>query len=157
MTLQEAEAIVRREGADILASDGMRLTKGFIQHGSTSVYEHCFHVACESLMLASRMRRAVNERAMVRGALLHDYFLYDWHHTPEGHGLHGFTHAKTAWRNARRDFQLGLIEQDVIRKHMFPLNIAPPMHWESLIVCMADKLCAVEEMRAERAAKTIAR
>ena len=151
MTREEAEAIVRREGADILASPGMEKTKSFTQHGGTSVYEHCLGVACESLVLARRMNRAVNVRAMVRGALLHDYFLYDWH--KPGHGLHGFHHAKIAWRNARRDFELGVIEQDVIRRHMFPLNITPPMCWESLIVCLADKVCAVREMHEARSVR----
>jgi len=151
MTRDEAGEIVRREGKDILSSEGMRQAQSFVQHGSTSVYEHCVHVACMSLMIAARMRCAVDARAMVRGALLHDYFLYDWH--GPGHGLHGFTHAKTAWRNARRDFRLGRIEQDVIRKHMFPLNIAPPLCRESLIVCLADKACAVGEMRRARALK----
>ena len=153
MTREEAEAIVRREGEDILESPGMQLTRTFIQHGSTTVYEHCWNVACRSVMLACRLKHAVDVRALVRGALLHDYFLYDWHTPHEGHEMHGFRHAKTAWRNAKRDFALGLIEQDIIRKHMFPLNIAPPIYWESAIVCLADKMCAVEEMMAEHAAK----
>ena len=146
--MEEAEAFVRREGADILASPGMEKTKAFTQHGGTSVFQHCLNVACESLLLARRLKRPVNERAMVRGALLHDYFLYDWHQP--GHGLHGFHHAKAAWRNATRDFELGYIEQDVIRKHMFPLNIAPPACRESLIVCLADKICALRETRGNK-------
>ncbi|MBQ8953964.1 MAG: HD domain-containing protein [Clostridia bacterium] len=131
----------------------MERSKTYMQHGATSVYEHSLHVACESLMLARRMNRPVNVRAMVRGALLHDYFLYDWHTPHDGHSLHGFRHAKTAWRNARRDFSLGFIEQDVIRKHMFPLNVTPPMCCESLIVCLADKVCAVREMRGDQKAR----
>ena len=124
----------------------MRLTKGFIQHGSTSVYEHCFHVACESLMLASRMRRAVNERAMVRGALLHDYFLYDWHHTPEGHGLHGFTHPAVAADNARRYFRANARTCGVIASHMWPLTLRHiPTSREAWLVCAADKYVSLKE------------
>ena len=48
-------------------------------------------------------------------------------------------------KNARRDFQLGEIEQDVIQKHMFPLNLKPPKYKESALVCLADKLSALEE------------
>ena len=143
MTREEAEAIVRREGADILASPGMEKTKSFTQHGGTSVYEHCLNVACESLMLARRVKQSVDERAMVRGALLHDYFLYDWHQP--GHGLHGFRHPAIALKNAARDFRLGDVERDVILRHMFPLNLAPPRYRESLIVCLADKICAARE------------
>ena len=148
MTLEEAEAFVRREGADILASPGMEKTKTFTQHGATSVFEHSLNVACESLILARRMKRQVNERAMVRGALLHDYFLYDWHQP--GHSLHGFRHPEIAWQNAKRDFRLGAIERDVIRKHMFPLNLTPPRCRESLIVCLADKICALREKRGKK-------
>ena len=148
MTREEAEAIVRREGADILASPGMEKTKSFTQHGGTSVYEHCLNVACESLMLARRVKQSVDERAMVRGALLHDYFLYDWHQP--GHGLHGFRHPAIALKNAARDFQLGDIERDVILRHMFPLNPAPPRYRESLIVCLADKICAARETRRKK-------
>ena len=148
MTREEAEAIVRREGADILASPGMEKTKSFTQHGGTSVYEHCLNVACESLMLARRVKQSVDERAMVRGALLHDYFLYDWHQP--GHGLHGFRHPAIALKNAARDFQLGDIEREVILRHMFPLNLAPPRYRESLIVCLADKICAARETRRKK-------
>ena len=48
-------------------------------------------------------------------------------------------------KNARRDFELNEIEQDMIRKHMFPLNPVPPKYRESWILCMADKICASKE------------
>ena len=38
-----------------------------------------------------------------------------------------------------------LIERDIIKKHMFPLNIAFPKYKESLIVCIADKIIALYE------------
>ena len=66
-----------------------------------------------------------------------------------------FFHAERALHNARRDFNLNFIERDIIRKHMFPLNITPPKFRESWIVTWADKLCAAEETtRAVRLAFT---
>lgn len=59
--------------------------------------------------------------------------------------FHGFTHPKTALRNAERDFDLSERECDIISKHMFPLTLVPPMHRESWIVSMADKYCALRE------------
>ena len=50
-----------------------------MQHGSTSVYEHSVNVAYKSLLLAENFRLPVDKQSLVRGALLHDYFLYDWH------------------------------------------------------------------------------
>ena len=44
------------------------------QHGSTSVYQHSINVAYLSLWLAGRLPLRTDRRALVRGALLHDYF-----------------------------------------------------------------------------------
>ena len=66
--------------------------KKAIQHGSTTVYEHSVGVAGASLKLAELFHIKVNEKALVKGALLHDYFLYDWHEKRKGHHFHGFTH-----------------------------------------------------------------
>ena len=55
------------------------------------------------------------------------------------------THAHTALRNASRDFTLNAVERDVIARHMFPLNLTPPRYRESVLVCLADKFCAVTE------------
>lgn len=121
-------------------------TQKFMQHGNVSVYQHCMAVAKMSCWIAAVLRLKVERDALIRGALLHDYFLYDWHKDDNGtHRLHGFTHAKTAWQNAQEDVQLSHVEADIIRRHMFPLTPMPPVTLEGWIVCMADKLCAVRE------------
>ena len=33
----------------------------------------------------------------------------------------------------------------MIRSHMFPLNLTLPRYRESVILCLADKVCAVKE------------
>lgn len=139
------EQMVHKRGADILKSANMQKEKKFLQHGKVSVYTHSVRVAVLSLFLAELLRVKVNEEAMMRGALLHDYFLYDWHEKDDSHRWHGFSHARAALKNAKKDFQLGEIEQDVIQKHMFPLNLKPPKYKESVLVCLADKLSALEE------------
>lgn len=132
-------------GKDILNSEKMNKERHFIQHGNISCYDHSLNVAKKSLIIAGFLLLfiKINERALIRGALLHDYFLYDWHES--GHRLHGFFHAKRALENAESDFELGDIEKNIIKRHMFPLNICPPKYRESWIVCLADKLCAIEE------------
>lgn len=60
-------------------------TKNYIQHGSISVYTHCVNVARMSVKIAKWLPIQVNMDALVIGALLHDYFLYDWH---DGKGRH---------------------------------------------------------------------
>lgn len=145
MEANRIEEKIYKYGADILVSEGMQKEKTFVQHGSITCYDHSLRVAEKSLELAEKCSAYIDERSLVRGALLHDYFLYDWHEKDGGHRLHGFFHAERALHNARRDFNLNFIERDIIRKHMFPLNITPPKFRESWIVTWADKLCAAEE------------
>ena len=60
----------------------MQKEKGYIQHGRFSVYAHSFLVASLCVYIAEKLRLKLDTRSLVRGALLHDYFLYDWH-TPD--------------------------------------------------------------------------
>ena len=131
--------------SDILLSPGMEQSKAFIQHGSTSVYAHSVAVALTCLAIVHTLHMHVDEHALVRGALLHDYFLYDWHEKDASHRLHGFTHPKKALHNARRDFEIGKTEEDMIASHMFPLTGKPPSHKESWVLCLADKVCSAKE------------
>lgn len=117
----------------------------YIQHGDTTVYQHSLAVAYLSYWMVLKYDLKVHLEELIRGALLHDYFLYDWHEKDAGHSLHGFTHPGKALINACEDFNLTDIEKDVIRKHMFPLTLIPPRYRETVIVCMADKICSVYE------------
>lgn len=117
------------------------------QHGTTSVLRHSIQVAAVSLRLARALHLRVDRKALIRGALLHDYFLYDWH-LPSGARppmTHGFTHPKTALNNARADFSLSPREENIIARHMFPLTPVPPACREAWLVCLADKYCALQE------------
>ena len=119
--------------------------RNYIQHGTTTVFAHSIRVARLSLRLAKRLHLKVNDRALLRGALLHDYFLYDWHEKDPTHRLHGLFHAGTALKNAKKDFRLNKIEENIIARHMFPINPIFPRYKEAWIVCLADKYCAAEE------------
>lgn len=121
------------------------MTKEFIQHGTCSVYEHCLRVAGLSCRIAARLPGTADMDSLMRGALLHDYFLYDWHEKDSSHRLHGFFHPGKALENAREDFLLTAREEDIISRHMFPLTPIPPITREAWIVCMADKICSLQE------------
>lgn len=141
----EPESLLLDHGREILASPQMQMEKLFMQHGTVSCFEHSVAVAYTSLRLAESFRIKVDHKSLVRGALLHDYFLYDWHEADKSHRLHGFRHAKKALLNARADFTLNAKEEDIIVKHMFPLNPSPPKYRESVLVILADKWCALCE------------
>lgn len=138
--------IILENGGDIMASPNMQSEKTFMQHRKVNCYDHSLSVAYVSVWLSNRLKLKNDFRSMIRGALLHDYFLYDWHTADKTHKLHGFIHAQIALKNAKRDFTINKIEADIIAKHMFPLNIRLPKYKESVIVNIADKICAVCEI-----------
>ncbi len=121
------------------------LEKNFMQHGTFSVYRHSVSVAILSLTIANTLNLRIDFDSLVRGALLHDYFLYDWHTHKTFPLPHGFTHPFTALKNAEMDFNLTRCEKDIIARHMFPLVPLPPFTMEGWIVCIADKICATYE------------
>ena len=119
--------------------------KEAMQHGSTTIYRHSIHVAYVSLFLMEKWQFPMDEASLVKGALLHDYFLYDWHEKDGGHRLHGFRHPAFALYNASKDFSLNRKEKNIIARHMFPLTVLPPRCLEAWIVCFVDKYCAFSE------------
>lgn len=121
-------------------------TKTFIQHGDRSVYDHCVAAAKMSVRIVDKLHIRVDRHSLIIGALLHDYFLYDWHdNSSKTHSWHGFTHPAAALRNAEEDFDLSKREEDIISHHMFPLVPMPPHSREAWIVCLADKIVASKE------------
>lgn len=118
---------------------------GFTQHGDTSCLAHTIAVVYCALAIARMMHIRVNKRELIRGGILHDYFLYDWHDGERERKIHGFTHPSSALANAEEDFLLSRRERDIIRKHMFPLTVKPPRYREAWLICLADKICACRE------------
>ncbi len=146
MTPSDRKRLIAKHVRELSRDGRMQRSRNFIQHGSTSVYEHSVRVAYYSLSMADFLHLHRDRRELVRGALLHDYFLYDWHEKDKSHNLHGFRHPFTALRNAEADFTLSRRERNIILRHMFPLIPAPPTCLEGWIVCMVDKGCSVYEV-----------
>ena len=130
---------------DIVMNENMNKMKECIQHGDTTCYMHSLMVAYLSLVIAVKFNIICDERSLVRGALLHDYFLYDWHKREESLRFHGFVHPKKALENAMKEYELNDIEKNIIKTHMFPLTIVPPKYIEGMIVSTADKICSIFE------------
>jgi uncharacterized protein len=124
--------------------------KQFIQHGAISVYEHSLAVARASFAIAETFK--LNDKhSLVRAALLHDFFLYDWHVPERMWSLHGWTHPVTAADNARRYFSVTDKEWSLIRTHMWPYTLLhPPRYREGWIICLADKAVSIVETLFQR-------
>lgn len=144
---RELYRLLKENASDILCSANFQETRNYIQHGSIPVHRHCIDVANQSIIISKRLGIPCSQRELIRGALLHDYFLYDWHDKNRGNyqRLHGFYHPGIALRNAEKEYQLSLREKDIIKKHMWPLTVMPPMCREAWIVTTADKYCSLLE------------
>lgn len=129
---------------ELMDDSRLGLMAEFKQHGDTSCLAHTIAVVYCALAIAKKFHININKRELIRGGILHDYFLYDWH---DGNGryIHGFTHPYTALKNADQDYELTARERDIIKKHMFPLTVIPPMYREAWLICIADKICACIE------------
>ena len=58
--------------------------------------------------------------------------------------MHGFVHAREALENSRNTFPdlMNKKVENIILRHMFPLNITLPKYKESWIVSLMDKKCS---------------
>lgn len=141
------EKELQRYAWDILHSENFNSSKNNMQHGVISVRDHSIQVARQSVLISDILGIAHNRRDLVRGALLHDYFLYDWHHIDREnpHRLHGFHHPARALKNAEQEYELTDRQKEIIIKHMWPLTIKPPMCREAWVVTAADKYCSLLE------------
>ena len=135
-------AKARRE----LAQKGeFRTMRRYIQHGSVTTYEHVCGVAAMSLALAGLLHWKVDRDSLLKGALLHDFYLYDWHKQKLGN-LHGFHHPAAACRNAVEQYAINEKTQNIIRAHMWPLTLTVlPQSREAALVGTADKLVSMHE------------
>lgn len=147
MSYLTAEDTVKRLLRDYLTNRHVQEMDTFFQHGSVTTLQHCLNVAVLSYFLCSKLHLKVCVSSLLTGAILHDFYLYDWHDGRfREEGIHGFSHPKVALQNARHYFNLTEKEQNIIASHMFPLTIREiPKSREAVVVCIADKLCAIRE------------
>lgn len=117
----------------------------FIQHGTTTCLEHCVTVTYYSYLFSKHFNLNVDYESLIRGALLHDFFLYDWHIKENHQRFHGFRHPNIALNNAQQHFDLTPIECDIIKHHMWPLTLIPPHSKEAYVVTLMDKWCSLRE------------
>ena len=73
---REEQAYFEECARDILACEQVRSMERYIQHGRVTTLQHSLSVAYYSYWLCRRLRLRVDARSLIRGALLHDFFLY---------------------------------------------------------------------------------
>ena len=120
--------------------------KQYMQHGVISTYEHVERVTRVCFLVNRRWHLGANEFALIQGAYMHDFYLYDWHENDKSHRLHGYHHPKRSCENASIYFQVEEDVRQMILTHMWPLTITRvPRSKEAWILCLADKYVSLAE------------
>lgn len=155
MTQEEramADVEFRKAATTVLAFPDVTRLSQYPHHRGKTRLDHVKEVAHLSFLLGRRL--SLDGDAIIRGALLHDLFFYDW--LREGPRLHGFRHHTIALNNARRITRLSQKEEDIIKKHMWPLTLVPPRYMESLVVSLVDTYCSTRDyLPLNRQGKTV--
>ena len=129
---------------DIRLHEKVKEMNNYMQHSSTSCYNHCLHVAYYTYLICKKFK--LDYFSAARAAMLHDFFLYDWRTGTDHEGAHAFTHPETALSNAIEHFEINEKEADIILNHMWPLTITKmPSCKESFLVSAMDKYCSLKE------------
>ena len=133
-----------RVAGDIYNSAQLQSLEKFEQHFKINRLQHIRSVAYLSFLVSRRL--GLDFKSTARAATMHDLFYYDWREDDLSHKLHGYRHPETALKNAF--YLCGTLnkkEVDIIKKHMWPLTVVPPMCKEAWIVTVADKYCSLME------------
>ena len=137
---------------EMLERPDIQRLKEIPQHKGGTTYAHCVNVANTAWKLAKMGGWDVDIPSLVKGAMLHDYYLYDTETMPWSDYRHSLIHPKLAVKNAEKLFDLNATERNIILSHMWPIPGAPlPRSREAWLICAADKLCAQREMRRNKA------
>ena len=132
---------------EILSHPEFIKRKQYVHHENRSVYAHCLVVSVYSYNIAKKI--GLNYKEVAISGLLHDFYYNDWQLSKEKRAffkLHGFVHAKEALENAKLCFPTMINKkvENAIKRHMFPLNVVPPLYFESWLICVIDKYCSCE-------------
>ncbi len=136
----------------ILNCEEFKKRKLYQHHENDSVYSHSIKVSILAYKIAKFFR--LDSYSVAIGSLLHDFYDEPWQ--IEGNLVerknknilrgHGFIHANQALKNSRIYFPelMNNKVEDIIKKHMFPLNVLPPSYLESWIVTLCDKYVSLD-------------
>lgn len=132
---------------DILKNEEFQKRKQYKHHGNITVYDHCLSVSKKAYIWAKKLNKDYKKAAI--GGLLHDFYFKPWQENTEKKPLlqkHGFVHAKEAVINSYQYFPEYMDKklENIILRHMFPLNITPPKYKESFIVSFIDKKVSMQ-------------
>ena len=129
---------------DIAYHPEFRKLAAYKHHIFCNRYQHCINVAWYTYCMCKEA--GLDYVSATRGALLHDFFLYNYHTEQPVKGRHTCVHPQQALVNARKYFDVNPLMEDCIVHHMWPSDpLAVPQSREAYIVTIADKYSAAAE------------
>lgn len=133
---------------EILESDEFKKRKEYNHHGKITVYDHSLSVSMKAYNYAKK-RKKYDAKSVAIGGLLHDFYYKPWQENIEKKPFfkkHGFVHAKEALENSKQKYPhlMNKKIENIIERHMFPLNKVPPKYKEAWLVTVVDKIVSLE-------------
>ncbi len=117
-----------------------------IKHHNTTRLEHMYKVSYYSYLIARLLH--LNYKEVARAGLLHDFYFgrtVDHDKIKDKIKLYTHNHPKEAVINAKKNFFINEMEEDIIKSHMFPIDIKIPKYAESWVVSTVDKVIGTHE------------
>lgn len=117
-----------------------------IKHHNTNRLDHSMKVSYNAYKIAKFLR--LDYKEVARAGLLHDFYLdrtKDYQNIFEKVKLFTTKHPNDAIINSLKYYDLTNKELDIIRTHMFPVDIYVPRYLESWIVNLTDSFVSIYE------------
>ena len=114
-----------------------------IEHHDTNRFDHSLKVSYYSYKIAKILK--LDYEDVARAGLLHDFFLNDINVKITKRLMSAINHPKRAALKSEEIFGISDKEKDIIKTHMFPLNLNVPKYTESWLVTLVDKAVATKE------------
>ena len=125
----------------ILNNEEFLKLKNYEHHG-ISRFDHSLKVSYQAYKFARKHN--LDYKSVAIGGLLHDFFDSS-NISLKDKLISTFNHPLKAEINALEKFNVNTKEADIIRSHMFPLNLVVPKYKESWLVSLYDKKIALLE------------
>ena len=129
----------------ILNNEEFLKLKNYEHHGITR-FDHSLKVSYQAYKFAKKHN--LDYKSVAIGGLLHDFF-HSSNVSLKEKFISTFNHPLKAEANALEKFNVNTKEADIIRSHMFPLNLVVPKYKESWIVSLYDKKVALFEFSSK--------
>ncbi len=132
---------------EIYFSPEVQSLRQYEQHLQIDRLQHITTVSYLSYKICKKLN--LDHKSAALAAVMHDLVYYDWRDGETGgwHCLHGYKHPNYACLNAKELYPaLSEKEDNIIRRHMWPLTVIPPKYKEGFVVTFADKYCAAIEV-----------